>query len=84
MTLLRARPRDKKARNKYERYIVLGDADPKAVEETLGSTMIYNEVVENLKNSQNQTPVIPDASLYSSHDVETEFPYTGLYSKAVK
>lgn len=45
MTLLRARPKDKKGKSKYERFIVLGDADPKHIEETLGSAMIYNEVV---------------------------------------
>lgn len=34
-TLLRARPKDKKSH--LERFIVLGDADPRHVEEALGS-----------------------------------------------
>jgi hypothetical protein len=40
MTLLRARPKEKKTH--FERFIVLGDADPKDVEERLGSALVYN------------------------------------------
>lgn len=42
-TLLRARPRDKKSH--FERFIVLGDADPRHVEERLGNALISNEVI---------------------------------------
>ena len=47
MTLLRAKPKEKKTH--FERFIVLGDADPKHVEERLGNAMISNEVISKLK-----------------------------------
>ena len=37
-TLLRAKPREKKSH--IERFIVLGDADPRDVEEALGSQLL--------------------------------------------
>jgi len=40
MTLLRARPKEKKTH--FERFIVLGDANPRDVEERLGSALVYN------------------------------------------
>lgn len=46
-TLLRARPREKKTH--FERFIVLGDADPRHVEERLGNALISNEVISKLK-----------------------------------
>ena len=47
-TLLRARPKDKKSH--FERFIVLGDADPKHVEERLGNALVSNEVISKLRN----------------------------------
>ena len=52
MTLLRARPKEKKTH--FERFIVLGDADPKHVEERLGNAMISNEVISKLKPDTQQ------------------------------
>ena len=46
-TLLRARPKDKKSH--FERFIVLGDADPRHVEERLGNALVSNEVISKLK-----------------------------------
>ena len=46
-TLLRARPKDKKSN--FERFIVLGDADPSHVEERLGNALISNEVISKLQ-----------------------------------
>ena len=47
-SLIRARPREKKFG--HDRLIVLGDADPKHVEERLGSALISNEVFDKLKD----------------------------------
>ena len=46
MTLLRARPKEKKTH--FERFIVLGDAEPREVEERLGRAFIYNQVIDKM------------------------------------
>ena len=46
--MIRARPREKKFG--HDRLIVLGDADPKHVEERLGSALVSNEVFDKLKD----------------------------------
>lgn len=53
-TLLRARPKEKKSH--FERFIVLGDADPKHVEERLGNALISNEVISKLQAHDPETP----------------------------
>ena len=59
MTLLRARPKEKKTH--FERFIVLGDADPRDVEERLGSALVYNQVIEKLQTTQN--PLLADEDM---------------------
>ena len=49
-TLLRAKPRDRKSH--LERFIVLGDADPKHVEERLGSELISHQVMGHLNPNE--------------------------------
>lgn len=55
-TLLRAKPKDKKLH--FERFIVLGDADPKHVEERLGNALVSNEVISKLKAQDIEPPEI--------------------------
>ncbi len=70
MTLLRARPKEKKTH--FERFIVLGDAEPRHVEERLGSALIYNQVIDKLKPQQQE------------EDVDEKYAYRGLQTKALK
>ena len=53
-TLLRARPKEKKTH--FERFIVLGDADPRHVEERLGNALVSNEVISKLQAQDPETP----------------------------
>ena len=72
--MLRARPKEKKSH--FDRFIVLGDADPKEVEERLGNALISNEVIEKLKNSEAET------NGYQLDDFQNEkFNYVGKNSK---
>lgn len=48
--MLRARPREKKSH--FERFIVLGDADPKHVEERLGNALVSHEVISRLQSDE--------------------------------
>mmetsp|Transcript_15363 Transcript_15363/g.19414 ORF Transcript_15363/g.19414 Transcript_15363/m.19414 type:complete len:85 (-) Transcript_15363:2280-2534(-) len=45
-TLLRAKPKDKKSH--LERFIVLGDADPRHVEERLGNELVSHQIMSHL------------------------------------
>ena len=45
-TLLRAKPKEKKSH--LERFIVLGDADPRHVEERLGNELVSNQIMSHL------------------------------------
>lgn len=45
-TLLRAKPKEKKTH--LERFIVLGDADPRHVEERLGNELVSNQIMSHL------------------------------------
>ena len=49
---MRAKPKEKKSH--FERFIVLGDADPRHVEERLGNALVSNEVISKLKAQENE------------------------------
>ena len=46
-TILRARP--KHPREHFERFIVLGDANQKNVEERLGNALLYHQVISKMQ-----------------------------------
>ena len=52
VTILRARPRYQ--RDHFERFIVLGDANTKHVEERLGNALLFHQVVSKMAESEDQ------------------------------
>ena len=46
MTLLRAKPRERKV--KYERFIILDDADPRHIEERFGGELMSKQLISKL------------------------------------
>ena len=73
MTLLRARPKEKKTH--FERFIVLGDAEPREVEERLGRALIYNQVIDkmNTQNPQSNQESVRDEPSY----IKQKYLYLG-------
>ena len=50
LTILRARP--KNTRDHFERFIVLGDANTKHVEERLGNALLFNQVISKMGENE--------------------------------